>query len=118
MFTSTLCIIKGRKTEKAAGSSQRKSSRVFCSSCLVRLCCFLTIVDPNTDAISNYMAHLLHFRLEILMTGSLEALLQISEEAGKAKLGSQISPDKLQMSEEAEAEVEPAIETSKQADGA
>jgi hypothetical protein len=64
------------------------------------------------------MAHLLHFRPEMLMTGSLEALLQISEEAGKAKLGSQISPDKLQMSEEAEAEVEPAIETSKQADGA
>jgi hypothetical protein len=40
MFTSTLCIIKERKTEKVAGSWQRKSSRVFCSSCPIHAVLF------------------------------------------------------------------------------
>jgi hypothetical protein len=40
MFASTLCIIKGRKIEKVVGSSQRKSSRVFCSSCPVHVVLF------------------------------------------------------------------------------
>jgi hypothetical protein len=112
-------------------NKRKKNRKGYRQLAAQKLSCVLFVVSSSgcvvfsplliltyTDAISNYMAHLLHFRPEMLMTGSLEALLQISEEAGKAKLGSQISPDKLQMSEEAEAEVEPAIETSKQADGA
>jgi hypothetical protein len=40
MFISTLCIIKGRKTEKVTGSWQHKSSRVFCSSCPIHVVLF------------------------------------------------------------------------------
>jgi hypothetical protein len=40
MFASTLCLIQGRKIEKVVGSSQRKSSHAFCSSCPVRVVLF------------------------------------------------------------------------------